>query len=199
MLAVALVAGAPAAGATTRPQPPAGALATAQHTLAPAQAAEMKTYTDPAGRWQVRYPVGVLAPEVLGNGTTIFISRDRSTFFAIDSIAGDDASPTALQARAIVALTRIYATRPATITALAQLDAPWQAGVSFATKKGSQGIAVYLVDAGGDEGWTYGVLLGSKKTSDPALKEAALQTLATLQLASPGGDEPEPGGIVKLK
>ncbi|HEU5088668.1 MAG TPA: hypothetical protein VFT99_14530 [Roseiflexaceae bacterium] len=162
-------------------------------------AAAAQTYVDPAGRWQISYPAGVLSPEVLGNGSTIFISRDRSTFIAIDSIPGDDASDEALHGRAMRALTRIYGKQPQTITALEQLDAPWQAGVSFATKKGSEGVALYFVDASDDQGWTYGVLLGSKKTSSRELKEAVLQTLATLQIMAPQSDAPPSGGIVKIK
>ena len=164
-----------------------------------AAAVQAQTYVDPAGRWQISYPAGILSPEVLGNGSTIFISKDRSTFIAIDSIAGDDASDQALHGRAVRALTRIYAKQPQTITALEQLDAPWQAGVSFETKKGSEGVALYFVDASGEQGWTYGVVLGSKKTSSRELKEAVLQTLATLQITAPESDAPSSGGIVKIK
>jgi hypothetical protein len=161
---------------------------------APAQREPWVTYTAADGRWSIAYPRDVLSPEDLGNGTVVFISRDRSAFVAIDSYsAAGKAAPADLRARARRALTRIYGAAPRTIQQLDQLDAPWQAGVRFATAKGSEGVAVYLADGPAASAWGTGMLYGYKAKGPAALREDLYQTMARFQRASsPGGSADRP-------
>jgi hypothetical protein len=190
------------AAATAQPAPTAAAATTAQPaptavvapTSAPAataaptavpEPAQWTEYRDALGRWMISYPANVLSPVDIDDGLIVFISQDRGFFVGVDSRASDSADAEVLRARATKALTQIYSSRPKTITKLEQTDAPWQAGVRFATAKGSEGIAVYTL-AGSEGGkWAYGMIYGYKTAGSPKLREALEQTIAKLQLNPP--------------
>lgn len=175
-----------------------GGLALALGGLAPPPASaagpQWTPYRAADGRWSIEYPADALSPEDLGNGVTIFISRDRSTFVAVDSYAAAGKTGRSdLHARAKRALARIYGAAPRSIQPLSQFAPPWEAGVSFATAKGSQGAALYLVEGHEAGAWGYGALFGFKATSSEAQRDLVYQTLARLQIASiPAGSDDRP-------
>jgi hypothetical protein len=140
------------------------------------------------GRWSISYPANLLSPAGVSDGLMVFISKDRGFFVAVDSRDTATVDPDALRARAKAALTQIYGSRPATIDALEQTDVPWQAGVRFATAKGSEGTAVYTVDGPAGHQWTYGLIYGYKTQGSQQLRETLYQTIAKLQLNPPSAE-----------
>lgn len=147
--------------------------------------AQWTEYHDPLGHWSISYPANLLSPIGVKENLTVFISQDRSSFVGVDSYFTTSADHAALRDQATQALTAIYNHRPEKIRALDQTDVPWQAGVTFATAKGSEGTAAYTVAGPEGETWTYGSIYGYKSQGSQQLREALYQTLATLKLNPP--------------
>ena len=112
-----------------------------------ASATRLATYRSPDGAWSVQYPEALLHPEELGDGTVLFISRDRRVFAAIDSfVAMRDmygATGEDLRARARDRLARIYRQPLKDETIMTQPDERWQAGIHFTSAGGATGAALY--------------------------------------------------------
>ena len=112
-----------------------------------ASATRLATYRSPDGAWSVQYPEALLHPEELGDGTVLFISRDRRVFAAIDSfVAMRDmygATGEDLRARARDRLARIYRQPLKDETIMTQPDERWQAGIHFTSASGATGAALY--------------------------------------------------------
>ncbi len=133
---------------TTAPVQTAPVASTAE-PVAPTVAAalEVETYTHPTGAWSVQYAPALLQVGDLGDGVTIFVSSDRSTFAAVDTYAasGDEVGNTGegLRNRARDTLGRIYGKPVAETGVIAAQAQPWETGITFATDGGSKGEAVY--------------------------------------------------------
>src|SRR5512132_556131 len=136
-------------------------------TAGAAPAGKLATYTHPDGLWSVQYPSDLLHPEQLTPEVVIFISKDRHTVAAVDTLlanadaygGADDGS--VLAGRAQATLRQIYGTAPKSVAVLKAPGAPWEVGISYTTAKGSRGTAVYEQRGrrGGDyaiHGFVYG-------------------------------------------
>src|SRR5215212_6974918 len=118
-------------------------------TTSAAPAAKLATYTHPDGLWSVQYPSDLLHPEQLNPEVVIFISKDRHTVAAVDTLlanadaygGGNDGS--VLDGRAQATLRQIYGAGVKNIAAIAAPGAPWEIGITYSTAKGSRGAAVY--------------------------------------------------------
>ena len=154
----------------------------------------LATYSDPAGRWSIQYPADILHVEDLGQGTTVFISRDRKTVVAVDSYdaAGNAYGNTGedLRNRARDTLARIYG-RPVNETDIVgSRTGGWETGITFTTNKGSTGEAVYQ-QPGRDarDFQVYGVLYGYKADAEASQLALVQQMRASFQItvARPSG------------
>jgi hypothetical protein len=146
-------------------------------------------YSDPAGRWSIQYPADILRVEDLGQGTIIFISRDRKTVVAVDSYdaAGNAYGNTGeeLRNRARDTLARIYG-RPVNETdILSSPTGDWETGITFTTDKGSTGEAVYQ-QPGRDarDFQVYGVLYGYKAGAEASQPALVQQMRASFQITA---------------
>src|SRR4029079_3073224 len=118
-------------------------------TVGAAPANKLATYTHPDGLWSVQYPSDLLHPEQLTPEVVIFISKDRHTVAAVDTLLAnadayggtDDGS--VLIGRAQSTLRQIYGAAPKSTAALKAPGAPWEVGIVYTTAKGSRGTAVY--------------------------------------------------------
>jgi hypothetical protein len=142
---------------------------------------KLTTYTHPNGFWSVQYPSDLLKPEQLNPEVVIFISKDRHTFAAVDTLltnadaygVGDGGS--VLAGRAQATLRQIYGKSVQNVAAITSPGAPWEVGITFRTAKGSRGAAVYEQRgrAKGDyriNGFLYGYKANSAKLMLPALQ-----------------------------
>jgi hypothetical protein len=133
----------PTAAPTAAPSPSAAPSPTAEPT--PGIPGDWQAFAHPSGRWQVQYPADLLRREDLGDGLTIFISQDRTTFLAVDSLVADGAfygnTGEGLRNRARDALDRIYGQPPRQVD-VAEATPPWEANLTFATALGSTGQAL---------------------------------------------------------
>jgi hypothetical protein len=150
-------------------------------TAGAAPAAKLATYTHPDGLWSVQYPSDLLHPEQLNPEVVIFISKDRHTVAAVDTLLAnadayggtDDGS--VLAGRAQATLRQIYGAGVKNIAAIKAPGAPWEIGITYSTAKGSRGAAVYE-QAGrkqGDyaiHGFLYGYKTYEAKKMLPALQ-----------------------------
>lgn len=118
-------------------------------TAGAAPAGKLATYTHPDGLWSVQYPSDLLHPEQLNSEVVIFISKDRHTVAAVDTLLasadayGGGSDGSVLAGRAQAALRQIYGARVKNIAAIEAPSAPWEIGITFNTTKGSRGAAVY--------------------------------------------------------
>src|SRR6185503_12994402 len=55
-------------------------------TAGAAPVSKLATYTHPDGLWSVQYPSDLLHPEQLNSEVVIFISKDRHTVAAVDTL-----------------------------------------------------------------------------------------------------------------
>src|SRR5215213_3651451 len=118
-------------------------------TAGAAPATKLATYTHPDGLWSVQYPSDLLHPEQLNSEVVIFISKDRHTVAAVDTLLAnadayggtDDGG--VLAGRAQATLRQIYGAEVKNIAAIKSPGAPWEVGITFDTAKGSRGAAVY--------------------------------------------------------
>jgi hypothetical protein len=116
---------------------------------ASAAPAKLATYTHPDGLWSVQYPSDLLHPEQLTPEVVIFISKDRHTFAAVDTLLanadayGGGSDGGVLAGRAQATLRQMYGTGVKNIAAIASPRAPWEVGITYSTAKGSRGAAVY--------------------------------------------------------
>src|SRR3982750_3066865 len=114
-----------------------------------APASKLAIYTHPDGLWSVQYPSDLLHPEQLNPEVVIFISKDRHTVAAVDTLlanadaygGGNDGS--VLAGRAQATLRQIYGAGVKNIAAIAAPGAPWEVGITYSTAKGSRGAAMY--------------------------------------------------------
>ncbi|HEU5099783.1 MAG TPA: hypothetical protein VFU22_12220 [Roseiflexaceae bacterium] len=145
-----------------------------------APASKLAIYTHPKGLWSVQYPSDLLHPEQLGPEVVIFISKDRHTVAAVDTLqasadayGGGDGS--VLLGRAQATLRQIYGKSVSNAGILTALSAPWEIGMAFSTAKGSRGEAAYeqAGRASGDyaiHGFLYGYKAGNAKKVVPLLQ-----------------------------
>ena len=118
-------------------------------TAGAAPAGKLATYTHPDGLWSVQYPSELLHPEQLNPEVVIFISKDRHTVAAVDTLLanadayGGGSAGSVLAGRAQVTLRQIYGAPAKNIAAIKAPNAPWEIGITFSTAKGSRGVAVY--------------------------------------------------------
>jgi hypothetical protein len=118
-------------------------------TAGAAPAGKLATYTHPNGPWSVQYPSNLLHPEQLTPDIVIFISKDRHTIAAVETLLAnadayggtDDGSVLVGQAQATLA--QIYGKSVKNTGTLASPGKPWEIGMTFSTAKGSLGEAVY--------------------------------------------------------
>ncbi len=156
--AVPPVAPPAATATTTRRIPPREPVITAAPTL--------QTYTAPDGSWQISYPDDLLHVERLG-ALVLFISADRGTVAAVDTLLGDGATygntGEGLRNRARLSLEQIYGAPVSEALDAPAPPAPWATGVGFTTAKGSTGAALYMQPASerGDFR-VFGFLMGYK-------------------------------------
>lgn len=129
---------------TATPAPPLPGPASVQPT--PGLPGNWQPFTHPSGRWRIQYPADQLKQEDLGDGLTIFISADRTTFVAVDSFVASAAffgnTGEGMRNRARDALERIYGRAPQQIDIHAP-PPPWEAQLTFVTALGSTGQALY--------------------------------------------------------
>lgn len=150
-------------------------------TAGAAPASKLATYTHPDGLWSVQYPSDLLHPEQLNPEVVIFISKDRHTVAAVDTLlasadaygGGDEGG--VLLSRAQATLQQIYGKSVKSAGTLAGLAAPWEVGMAFSTARGSRGEAVYeqAGRASGDyaiHGFLYGYKASSAKKIVPLLQ-----------------------------
>ena len=118
-------------------------------TAGAAPASTLATYTHPDGLWSVQYPSDLLHPEQLTPEVVIFISKDRHTVAAVDTLLanadayGGGSDGSVLAGRAQATLRQIYGAAAKQIAAIKAPGAPWEIGITFSTSKGSRGAAVY--------------------------------------------------------
>jgi hypothetical protein len=110
---------------------------------------KLATYTHPDGRWSVQYPSDLLHPEQLNPEVVIFISKDRHTVAAVDTLLanadayGDGTDGTVLAGRAQATLRQIYGAAVKHVAPIEGPGAPWEISITYSTAKGSRGAAVY--------------------------------------------------------
>src|SRR5215211_9365993 len=118
-------------------------------TVGAAQANKLATYRHPDGLWSVLYPSHLLHPEQLNPEVVIFISKDRHTVAAVDTLLanadayGGGSDGSVLAGRAQATLRQIYGKSVKNTGAIKTPGAPWEVGITFGTAKGSRGTAVY--------------------------------------------------------
>jgi hypothetical protein len=118
-------------------------------TVGAAPASKLATYTHPDGLWSVQYPSDLLHPEQLNPEVVIFISKDRHTVAAVDTLLanadayGGTEDGSVLAGRAQATLRQIYGKSVKNTGAIKTPGAPWEVGITFSTAKGSRGAAVY--------------------------------------------------------
>jgi hypothetical protein len=118
-------------------------------TVGAAPANKLATYTHPDGLWSVQYPSDLLHPEQLNPEVVIFISKDRHTVAAVDTLLanadayGGGSDGSVLAGRAQATLRQIYGKSVKNTGAIKTPGAPWEVGITFGTAKGSRGTAVY--------------------------------------------------------
>jgi hypothetical protein len=118
-------------------------------TAGAAPASKLATYTHPDGLWSVQYPSDLLHPEQLTPEVVIFISKDRHTVAAVDTLQanadayGGGSDGSVLAGRAQATLRQIYGAAAKQIAAIKAPGAPWEIGITYSTSKGSRGAAVY--------------------------------------------------------
>jgi hypothetical protein len=118
-------------------------------TAGAAPASKLATYTHPDGLWSVQYPSDLLHPEQLNPEVVIFISKDRHTVAAVDTLLanadayGGGSDGSVLAGRAQATLRQIYGSAAKHIAAIKAPGAPWEIGITYSTSKGSRGAAVY--------------------------------------------------------
>jgi hypothetical protein len=146
-----------------------------------APASKLATYTHPDGLWSVQYPSDLLHPEQLNPEVVIFISKDRHTVAAVDTLLasadayGGGSDGSVLAGRAQATLRQIYGAAAKNIAAIKAPQAPWEIGITFSTVKGSRGAAVYEQRGrkGGDyaiRGFLYGYKTADGKKALPMLQ-----------------------------
>jgi hypothetical protein len=118
-------------------------------TAGAAPAPKLATYTHPDGLWSVQYPSDLLHPEQLTPEVVIFISKDRHTVAAVDTLLanadayGGTSDGSVLIGRAQATLRQIYGKSVKNSGTIKAPGAPWEIGMTFSTAKGSRGAAVY--------------------------------------------------------
>src|SRR5512132_596736 len=116
-----------------------GMLAAIPATAGAAPAVKLATYTHPDGLWSVQYPSDLLHPEQLNPEVVIFISKDRHTVAAVDTLLanadayGGGSDGSVLIGRAQAALRQIYGAAPKSTAALKAPGAPWELGIVYTT------------------------------------------------------------------
>jgi hypothetical protein len=150
-------------------------------TAGAAPGRKLATYTHPNGLWSVQYPSDLLHPEQLNSEVVIFISKDRHTVAAVDTLLanadayGGGTDGSVLAGRAQATLAQIYGKSVKNTGAIKSPGASWEVGISFSTAKGSLGQAVYEQRgrARGDyriNGFLFGYKANSAKAMLPMLK-----------------------------
>jgi hypothetical protein len=166
-------------------------------TAGAAPASKLATYTHPDGLWSVQYPSDLLHPEQLTPEVVIFISKDRHTVAAVDTLLanadayGGTTDGSVLIGRAQATLRQIYGKSVKNSGAIKAPGAPWEVGMTFSTAKGSRGAAVYEQRGrkGGDytiHGFLYGYKDNTAKKMLPVLQ--AIRTSFKAQVAPAGQD-----------
>src|SRR4029079_10018680 len=93
-------------------------------TAGAAPAGKLATYTHPDGLWSVQYPSDLLHPEQLNSEVVIFISKDRHTVAAVDTLRpyayayGGTVDGSVLAGRAQATLRQIYGVAVKNIAAI---------------------------------------------------------------------------------
>ena len=161
-----------------------------------ASVAQVATYTHPEGLWSVQYSPALLQIGDLGEGVTIFITQDRSTFAAVDTYlaSGNEFGNTGegLRNRARATLERIYG-KPVNETGIVdQPSEPWETGITFVTDGGSTGEGVYeqRERTEGDlrvTGFLYGYKAASEAAALPLLEamRSSFMTAAPTTVSTP--------------
>ena len=91
--------------------------------------AKLATYTHPDGIWSVEYPASLLRVEQLNPDVTLFVSKDRHTFVAVDSFdATVEASDSMLISRGQATLRQIYGKNIENTGKLEFAGARWSVG-----------------------------------------------------------------------
>lgn len=145
--------------------------ATVASTIAATADSALRTYTDPEGWWSIQYPADILQVEDLGQGTIVFISKDRKTVVAVDSYdaeghaygnTGED-----LRNRARDTLARIYG-KPVNETGITgPHTGGWETRITFSTEKGSTGEALYQQPGRDQRDFqVYGILYGYRADAE---------------------------------
>jgi hypothetical protein len=129
---------------------------------------KLATYTHPDGIWSVEYPASLLHVEQLTPDVTLFISKDRHTFVAVDTFdATLEASDRMLLDRGQALLRQVYGKRVKNTGELEFPGARWAVGFGFATDKGSIGEAVYHQNGRIEDNYRiYGMAYGYKARSE---------------------------------
>ena len=118
-------------------------------TAGAAPAGKLTTYTHPDGLWSVQYPSDLLHPEQLNPEVVIFISKDRHTVAAVDTLLanadayGGGSDGSVLAGRAQATLRQIYGKSVKNTGTITSPGKPWEVGITFSTTKSSLGEAVY--------------------------------------------------------
>jgi hypothetical protein len=150
-------------------------------TVGAAPANKLATYTHPNGLWSVQYPSNLLHPEQLNAEVVIFISKDRHTVAAVDTLLakvdayGGTNDGSVLAGRAQATLRQIYGKSVKNTGAIKAPGAPWEIGITYSTAKGSLGEALYEQRGrkGGDyaiHGFLYGYKAYDAKKMLPVLQ-----------------------------
>ncbi|HEX5689759.1 MAG TPA: hypothetical protein VFX76_07150 [Roseiflexaceae bacterium] len=136
-----------------------------------AEGGKLATYTHPDGIWSVEYPANLLHVEQLNPDATLFISKDRHTFVAVDTYdATIEASDSMLIDRGQAMLRHVYGKRIKNTGELEFPGARWAVGFGFATGKGSVGEAVYHQNGRIEGNYRiYGMAYGYKAASERAM------------------------------
>jgi hypothetical protein len=137
-----------------------------------APAKKLATYTAPDGQWSVQYPAELLHVEQLDDDVTIFISKDRHTFAAIDTYdAKSSAHGDVLIRRGQATLRQIYGRSVKNTGALEFPGVRWEVGFGFSTAKGSRGTALYHQNGRVDADYrVFGFVYGYKSTAEDSMR-----------------------------
>jgi hypothetical protein len=147
------------------------AILSAPLTASAASGGKLATYTHPDGIWSVQYPSSLLHVEQLNPDVTLFISKDRHSFVAVDTFdATIEAPNSVLIGRGQAVLRQIYGKAVKNTGELEFPGARWATGFSFATAKGSIGEAVYHQNGRIEGNYRiYGMAYGYKVAAERAM------------------------------
>jgi hypothetical protein len=153
--------------------------------------AGLATYTHPDGLWSVQYPADLLHPEQLSPEVVIFISKDRHTVAAVDTLLanadayGGGADGSVLVGQAQAALRQIYGKSIKNTGTIKAPTAPWEIGMTFSTARGSLGEAVYEQRGRGQADYRINGFLYGYKAYDAKKMLPVLQAIRASFKANP--------------